>query len=145
MTDFRQLNDTFLKTLGPQKYKSTDSSAFLSFVLFCRNLLLPLPAFLLLPAWAGQSAQQLLCQWVSRERQQRTKRLKLTSLPSALTSSTAPPPTTTSRALSSRRSAMTRRVQVKRKSDLKFLNIIIWYVSPCNMFLLHHHHHSQTS
>ena len=35
----------------------------------------------LLPAWAGQSAQQLCqSQWVSREPQQRTKRLKLTSL-----------------------------------------------------------------
>ena len=45
-----------------------------------RFILLPLPAFLLLPAWASQSAQQLLSQWVSREQQQRTKRPKKTSL-----------------------------------------------------------------
>ena len=43
-------------------------------------MLMPLPAFPLLTAWAGQSAQQLLCQWSSRERQQRAKRLKSTSL-----------------------------------------------------------------
>ena len=43
-------------------------------------ILLPLPALLLLPAWAGLSAEQLLCQWVSTERQQRTKRLNETSM-----------------------------------------------------------------
>ena len=44
-------------------------------------VLLPLPDFWLLHAWAGQSAQQLLWQWVSREKQQRTKSLSKTSLP----------------------------------------------------------------
>ena len=43
-------------------------------------ILLPLHAFLLVPTWAGHSAQQLLCQWVSRERQQRTKSLSKTSV-----------------------------------------------------------------
>ena len=43
-------------------------------------MLLLLPAYLFLSAWVRQSAKQLLCQWVSSERQQGTKRLKLTSL-----------------------------------------------------------------
>ena len=36
--------------------------------------------FLLFCYWAGQSAQLLLSQWVSRERQQRTRRLTETSM-----------------------------------------------------------------
>ena len=43
-------------------------------------ILLPLPAFFLLPAWASQSAKQLLCQWGRREWQKRTKSLKETSM-----------------------------------------------------------------
>ena len=43
-------------------------------------ILLPFPAFLLLPALAGQSARQLLCQWVSREQQQGTKSLSETCM-----------------------------------------------------------------
>ena len=39
-----------------------------------------LPSFMLMPACAGQSAQQLLCQWVSREWQQRTNSLRKTSM-----------------------------------------------------------------
>ena len=44
---------------------------------------LHLPAFLLLPALAGQSAQQLLCLWFSRERQ-RAKSPSKTSMSHAL-------------------------------------------------------------